>query len=151
MYQSRDRVNRTMVLLTMSDDTVMTVSVRMPLSNKLGDALNNAEPFLDAISPRGEQQYIAKSAIRVARPLVIPRAEEIDLAAREANMGDIDAHAVLQVEKGASQEEIRQAYHRMARLYHPDRIGSYELPEEINEYARAMLVRINLAFEQLRR
>jgi hypothetical protein len=39
----------------------------------------------------------------------------------------------------------------MARLYHPDRIASYDLPEEIKDYARAMLVRINLAFEQLRR
>jgi hypothetical protein len=39
----------------------------------------------------------------------------------------------------------------MARLYHPDRIASYELPKEIKDYARAMLVRINLAFEQLRR
>ena len=48
-------------------------------------------------------------------------------------------------------DEVRQAYHKMARLYHPDRIASYELPDEVKEYARAMLVRINLAFEQLRR
>ena len=83
--------------------------------------------------------------------MAVPRADQIDLAAREAGMGDIDAHAVLKLEKGASPEEVRQAYHRMARLYHPDRIASYELPDEIKDYARAMLVRINLAFEQLRR
>ena len=37
----------------------------------------------------------------------------------------------------------------MARLYHPDRIASYELPDEVKEYVRTMLVRINLAFEQI--
>ena len=34
-------------------------------------------------------------------------------------------------------------------LYHPDRIGNYELPDEMHEYARVMLVRINLAYEQI--
>jgi DnaJ domain len=151
MYHSREKVNRTLISLTLTDDSVMTVSVRMPLSNKLGDALNGQDAFLDVVTPRGEQQFIAKSAVRIVRPLVMPRADQLDLEAREASMGDMDAHAVLQLEKGASQEDVRQAYHRMAKLYHPDRIGSYELPEEINAYARAMLVRINLAFEQLRR
>ena len=39
----------------------------------------------------------------------------------------------------------------MAKLYHPDRISSFELPEEVMDYVRAMLVRINLAFEQIGR
>lgn len=151
MYQSRDRINRTLVAMTLSDDTVMTVAIRMPLSNKLADALNSPDLFLDVLTPAGEQQFIAKSHIRAVRSMAVPRADQIDLAAREAGMADIDADAVLQLDKGASPEEVRQAYHRMARLYHPDRITSYELPDEVKDYARAMLVRINLAFEQLRR
>lgn len=151
MYQSRDKVNRVMVVLTLADDTAVTVSVRMPLSNKLGDALNGPDPFLDALSPGGEQQFIAKSAIRIARPLVMPKTDQLDLEARETGLGDLDAHAILQIEKDAGQEEVRQAYIRMARLYHPDRIASYELADEIKDYARAMLVRINLAYEKLRR
>lgn len=151
MYQSRDRINRTMVSLILTDDSVMTVSVRMPLSNKLGDALNAPEPFLDVITAGGEQQFIAKSAIRTVRSMVMPSAGQLDLDARQAAMAELDAHAILKLEKGAGPEEVRQAYHRMARLYHPDRIASYELPEEIKDYARAMLVRINLAFEKLRR
>ena len=151
MYQSRDRINRTLVSLTLTDDSVLTVSVRMPLSNKLGDALNAPEPFLDVITPGGEQQYIAKAAVRTVRSMVIPTADQLDLDARQAAVANLDAHAVLKLEKDAGQEEIRQAYHRMARLYHPDRIASYELPDEIKDYARAMLVSINLAFEKLRR
>ena len=81
----------------------------------------------------------------------MPKADQLDLQAREAGLADIDPHAVLKIGKDAPPEEIRQAYHKMARLYHPDRIAAYELPDEVKEYARAMLVRINLAFEKLRR
>ena len=151
MYQSRERVNRTLVALTLSDDTVVTVAMRMPLSNRLADALNAPDMFLDVLTPSGEQRYIAKSDIRQVRSMELPKTDQLDLEARQAGLADADPHAVLQVEKGASPEEIRQAYHRMARLYHPDRIAAYELPSEIKDYARAMLVRINLAFEQLRR
>jgi hypothetical protein len=151
MYQSRERVKRTLVALTLSDDTVMTVSVRMPLSNVLGDGLNLPEPFLDVLTAGGEQQYIAKTAIRFVRSMEMPKADQLDLQAREAGLADIDPHTVLKIGKDAPPEEIRQAYHKMARLYHPDRIAAYELPDEVKEYARAMLVRINLAFEKLRR
>lgn len=151
MYQSRDRVNRTLVALTLTDDAVVTVSVRMPLSNKLGDALNAPDMFLDVLTAGGEQQFIAKSAIRAARSMEMPRADQIDLDARQSGLANLEPHAVLKVAKEATPDEIKHAYHRMARLYHPDRIASYELPEEIKDYARAMLVRINLAFEQLRR
>jgi hypothetical protein len=151
MYQSREKVNRTLVAITLSDETVMTVSVRMPLSNRLGDALNTPDPFLDVVTAGGEQQFIAKSAIRAVRSMEIPKADQLNLEARQAGFADLDAHAVLGVGREAPPEEIRQAYHRMARLYHPDRIASYDLPGEIKDYARAMLVRINLAFEQLRR
>jgi hypothetical protein len=150
MYQSRDRINRTLVVMTLSDDSMVTGAVRMPLSNKLGDALNGPEPFLDVLTPRGEQQFIAKAHVRSVRSMEMPRADQLDLLAREAGLAQIDAHAVLKLEKGAGPEEVKQAYHKMARLYHPDRIASYELPDEIKDYARAMLVRINLAFEQLR-
>jgi hypothetical protein len=149
MYQSRDRVNRTLVAITLADDTVMTVSVRLALSNKLGDTLNASEMFLDVVTPGGEQQYIAKSSIRTVRSMELPKADQLDLV--QSGLADLDPYAVLKVEKGAAPDEIRQSYHRMARLYHPDRIASYELPDEIKDYARAMLVRINLAFEQLRR
>ena len=151
MYQSKEKVNRSLVAITLSDDSVITVSVRMPLSNKLGDALNSSDMFLDVLTAGGEQQFVAKTTIKSLRSMQLPKADQLDLDARQAGLSDLDPHAVLQIGKDASADEVRQAYHRMARLYHPDRIASYELPDEIKDYARAMLVRINLAFEQLRR
>jgi hypothetical protein len=150
MYQSRDRVNRVLVSISLLDGGTLMASMRMPLSNKVIDALNNPDPFLDILTPGGEQQFVAKAAIKSVRSMEMPKAEQLDLDAKAQALANADPYVILKLEKSATPEEIRQAYHRMARLYHPDRIASYELPEEVKDYARAMLVRINLAFEQIR-
>ena len=150
MFNGReDTSRRTPVFMTLTDNSVTTVSIRMPLSNRLGDALNNADQFLDAMTIGGQQIYIAKSDIRSVRSAALPKSDQLDLEGRSQILQGFDPYAVLKVEKGASADEIKQAYHKMARLYHPDRIASYDLPEEVKDYVRAMLVRINLAFEQI--
>lgn len=146
MAQHReDKVNRTQVLITLADGSVLTASIRMSLSNRLNDTLNNPEPFLDAVTATGQQIFVAKASIRTVRSAAAPKADQLD----DTRLTGFDPYAVLKIERGAGPEEIKQAYHRMARLYHPDRLASYELPEEVKDYVRAMLVRINLAFEQI--
>ena len=137
------------MLLTLADNQVVTVSIRLPLSRRLADALNNDDVFLDAITPSGQQQFIAKSTIKLVRSANVPRADQLDTEGRVPGTPAFDPYAILKVAKDASPEDIKSAYHRMARLYHPDRIASYELPDEVKDYVRTMLVRINLAFEQI--
>ncbi|MFO1132039.1 MAG: DnaJ domain-containing protein [Hyphomicrobiales bacterium] len=150
MFNGRDeKVNRTPVFMTLADNSVQTVAVRLPMSNRLADALNNADAFLDVLSPSGQQQFIAKSGIRSVRSANVPRADQLDTEKGAPGTAAFDPYAVLRVPREASPEEIRHAYHRMARLYHPDRIASFDLPPEMMDYVRAMLVRINLAFEQI--
>lgn len=150
MFNGRDdKANRTPVFLALADGTSLTVSIRLPLSNRLGDALNNDDVFLDALSPTGQQIFLAKSAVKSVRSANVPKADQLDIEARAPGTPAFDPYAVLKVPKGAGPEEIRQAYHRMAKLYHPDRIASFDLPPEVMDYVRAMLVRINLAFEQI--
>ena len=150
MFNGRDdKANRAQVLVTLNDGSGITVSLRMPLSNKLGDALNNGDVFIDGLTPTGQQVYIAKASIRAVRSANVPKADQLDLDARAPGTAGFDPYAVLKVERDASADDIKQAYHRMARLYHPDRVASYELPDEVKDYVRAMLVRINLAFEQI--
>ncbi len=150
MFNGRDdNANRTAVLLTLADNQVVTVSIRLPLSRRLADALNNDDVFLDAITPSGQQQFIAKSTIKLVRSANVPRADQLDTESRVPGTPAFDPYAILKVAKDASPEDIKSAYHRMARLYHPDRIASYELPDEVKDYVRTMLVRINLAFEQI--
>ena len=150
MFNGRDdNINRTQVFLTLADGSVVTASIRLPLSNRLGDALNNGDAFLDALTPTGQQQYISKASIRSVRSANVPKADQLDAEGRAPGTPAFDPYAVLKVPREASREEIRHAYHRMAKLYHPDRIASFDLPDEVMDYVRAMLVRINLAFEQI--
>jgi len=150
MFNGRDdNANRIAVLLTLADNQVVTVSIRLPLSRRLADALNNDDVFLDAITPSGQQQFIAKSTIKLVRSANVPRADQLDTEGRVPGTPAFDPYAILKVARDANPEDIKSAYHRMARLYHPDRIASYELPDEVKDYVRTMLVRINLAFEQI--
>jgi DnaJ-domain-containing protein 1 len=150
MFNGRDdNATRTAVLLTLADNQVVTVSIRLPLSRRLADALNNDDVFLDAITPSGQQQFIAKSTIKLVRSANVPRADQLDTEGRVPGTPAFDPYAILKVARDANPEDIKSAYHRMARLYHPDRIASYELPDEVKDYVRTMLVRINLAFEQI--
>ncbi|MCA3556455.1 J domain-containing protein [Aestuariivirga sp.] len=150
MFNGRDdKANRTPVFVTLADGSVVTVAIRMPLSNRLGDALNNSDIFLDAVSLSGQQQFISKSMIRSVRSASVPKTDQLDIDAAAPGTANFDPFQVLKVAKNATPEDIRQAYHRMVKLYHPDRIASFDLPDEVMDYVRAMLVRINLAFEQI--
>lgn len=61
-----------------------------------------------------------------------------------------DPHAVLGVLPGASRDEIRTAYHRLARLYHPDRQMAQGTPPEFIRVAEMRMAVINDAWAQLR-
>jgi preprotein translocase subunit Sec63 len=56
-------------------------------------------------------------------------------------------HEILGVATSASQEEIRSAYQRLIRQYHPDRVA--DMGPEIREVAERRAKEINAAYEQL--
>ena len=55
-------------------------------------------------------------------------------------------YQILDLEPGASPEEVKQAYRDMVKVWHPDRFGS---DERLRAKAEGMQKEINLAFEQL--
>jgi DnaJ-domain-containing protein 1 len=150
--KSGSNVNRAVVALTLADGATFNVSVRLTLSNKIADALNNADLFLDIITMDGEQMFIAKADVRQAKLVDIPKANQLNFHRRAADdRATFDPYAVLKIDKSATSDQIKQAYHKMTQSYHPDRLSSFDLPVEIHEYARVMQVRINLAYEQIGR
>ena len=142
-------VSRALVALTMADGSVETFSVRLPLSNKINDALNSPDQFLDVLDAAGDQLFIAKADVKQVRLVDVPKANQLNLNRRSSDRAAFDPYGVLKIKKDSSIEEIKQAYHALTRIYHPDRVSSLELPPEMVEYARAMQVRINLAYEQI--
>ena len=142
-------VSRVLVALTMADGSIENFSLRLPLSNKINDALNSPEQFLDVLGASGDQLFIAKADVKQVRLVDVPKANQLNLNRRSSDRAAFDPYAVLKINKDSSIEEIKKAYHGLTRMYHPDRVSSLELPPEMVEYARAMQVRINLAYEQI--
>ena len=140
---------RALVALTFTDGRSETVSVRLPLSAKLHEALNNADAFLDVTNAAEKQYFVAKSSIARVELVEVPKASQMNLQRRATDRDRFDPYEVLGVSREASLDDIRQAYHAMVKTYHPDRFTAIDLPREMKDYAAAMVVRINLAYEQI--
>ena len=111
------------------------------------DILNGGGGFLEFEPYGGERSIIAKTSIRQVRIVAMPDAGQMS---RRLNALDPhDPHTVLGLKPGATLEDVKAAYHRLAKIYHPDRYATAELPPEVTEYLSAMARRINLAFAAL--
>lgn len=60
-----------------------------------------------------------------------------------------NAYKILEIDKSASVEEIKKAYRRMAKKYHPDRVG--HLGKEHQEGAEEKFRQVQMAYEQLQK
>src|SRR5581483_10945161 len=107
------------VELTLTDGTVAKVKLLVPAGKALADLLNGGGGFVEFEPYGGERRFVAKSQLASVRPVGVPRVPNLAARAREAD--SFDPYALLGVPRGAAWEEIRQAYHRLAKAYHPDR------------------------------
>lgn len=73
----------------------------------------------------------------------------IEVEALAGALDDLDYYGILKVAQGATPAEIKAAYHRESRAYHPDRFAT--LPEgELKEMIHRIYRRINEAYTTLR-
>ena len=78
-----------------------------------------------------------------------PPKAELNLNRRGSDRAAFNPWAVLGVSKDATADDIRSAYRSLVKMYHPDRMANFDLPQEMKDYAAAMLARINIAHDQL--
>jgi uncharacterized membrane protein YkvA (DUF1232 family) len=67
----------------------------------------------------------------------------------QSHAADANPYTVLEIEPGASKEEIKAAYRRLAAQYHPDKVQ--HLGREIQELAEARFKEIQQAYDCLRK
>jgi len=146
---AENKISRALIAITLNDGSTATVSVKLPLSGKLAEAVNNADHFLDVMDADNRQAFISKHAIRRVDLIDVPKINQLNQQRRNTDKNHFDPYDVLGVERGAGPEAIKTAYHQAAKRYHPDRVATLDLPKEMLDYAAAMLVRINLAYEQI--
>lgn len=137
---------RAAVILTLADGESMSGHVLAPPQIPLVDLLNSGREFIEFESREREMLLLNKRSIVSIALLGIPRTDQL---ARAKSGGSFDPHEVLGVDRLASRETVRVAYHTLARLYHPDRFAAIDLPPEMSAYANAMLARINMAYRSL--
>ena len=85
---------------------------------------------------------------RIANLIGLSSADYKSIEAMYFNVTD-SAYVILQIEKTASDEEIKKAYKRMCIKYHPDKVAN--LGEEAQKAANAKFQEINNAYEKIKK
>lgn len=137
-------------------------TIRHDLRHMLMEILLEAASSDGTISA-GEQSVL----VRVANALHIPAdAFAAMWSARQAGAGPAggaggrtaapqsqtlgQAYAALGVKEQASDAEIKKAYRKLVGQYHPDKLVSRGLPDEMMEVARRRVREINTAYERVK-
>lgn len=133
--------------ITLDDGRQLTGKFVIPINKSIFDILNGSGGFIEFEAFNGEAELIAKRALRSVKLLSVPRSE--NLQAKLRSLDGFNPHNILGVARGASREEIHSAYLKLARIYHPDRYSTAQLPDEISSYLSTMARRINAAYDAL--
>lgn len=103
------------------------------------DTLNDDRAFLPFERPDGSLTIVAKKTILRLSPLEI---------GRQVDSGD--PYDLLGVAMTASDDEVRDAYHRAVAAVHPDRVRSLGLPADFLEMATRKAAQLNDAYRKIR-
>ena len=129
------------------DGTLLKGKLRVPSNHAPLDALNAPGNFIE-FEPYGEEpHFIAKSTIAGIRLIGVPRSPS--LHPRGGAADDFDPHFILGISTESSWDEVRQAYHRLSKTYHPDLYSTSTPPKEVAGYIEVMARRINAAYAAL--
>lgn len=133
--------------LTLDGGEVIRGRFVIAAARNIFDVLNGDVHFLEFETYEGERQLLARTTIKAVKLIAVPSANHLKGRIREGDT--FDPYQVLGVPVEATFEDIRAAYLKLSKIYHPDRFQSVELPPEVRDYVSAMVRRINAAYSVL--
>ncbi len=136
------------VELLLSDGRRVFGKVTVPYGSQLIKQLNGANRFMEFEDVDGTPKYLAKDSVM---ELTETKAKKPPKLEPSKAMDSDNPYVVLGVAADASQETIRAAYARLAKLYHPDQFNAVRLPSEVADYMNRMFERISTAYQMLAR
>lgn len=136
------------VEIVRADGSVIAGRAVLAAGKGVHKLLDGDEAFLYVDEFNGEGTFVPKPDIKGLKVLSPGRSQAMALRVPDART--FDPYAILGVAKTAGFDEIRDAYHRVTKLYHPDRYANVELPPEVKGYVEAMAKNANAAFRALR-
>jgi DnaJ domain len=132
---------------SLDDGRVLKGKVAVPLHRSVNDVLNGSATFLEFEPFDGERQFIAKTQLRAVKIISVGRGPSLQQRLRDAD--GFEPYTILGLTRAAAWDDVKAAFHRLAKLYHPDRYSTAELPPEVREYLASMARRINAAYAAL--
>ena len=132
---------------TLDDGTVLKGKVAIPQHKTIYEALNGPVTFLEFETFDGDRRFIAKSTLRSVKLIAAGRGP--NLAQRLKDADGFDPHTILGLSRTSTWEDVKAAFHRLSKTYHPDRYSNAELPQEVRDYLAAMARRVNAAYAAL--
>jgi hypothetical protein len=135
------------VEVDLADGQKLTGKVILPPGRSLPEVLNGAATFIEFQPVDGARTFIAKSALHSVTPSNVPATP--DLWAGPTQGPSFDPYAILGVSSESSRDDVRDAYLKLAKLYHPDRYATADLPREVRDYLAVMVRRINAAHDSV--
>jgi hypothetical protein len=134
------------VSLRLTDGTLLNGFVNCGLTGKLESVLSAENAFVEYTSKDGQKRFIARHQIASVEPMENMRAPTL----RASEVDSMDAYATLGIFRGASLDQAKDAYHRLSKMYHPDRWSGPDVPREMAAYASDKFRQINAAFTAVR-
>lgn len=133
--------------ITLDDGAVVKGRFIIAAARSIFEVLNGDTYFLDFETYEGERSLIARTTIKAVKIVTVASANHLKGRVRESET--FEPRAILGVADSASFEEIRAAYVKLSKIYHPDRFSGVDLPPEVRDYLAAMVRRVNAAFAAL--
>jgi DnaJ-domain-containing protein 1 len=138
------------VLLETADGKTVETELMVFQDESLSDVMNGRAEFVEVRDAAGKSSLVAKSFIR----RVFQKADDQPQTPDAAGLGKLRLHAqdpylILDVATSANDEDVRNAYLKLVRAYHPDKLASMELPPAILDYGEEILKKINAAYEAI--
>jgi hypothetical protein len=119
----------------------------VPVGRSPLEFLNSLGAFVEFEPYGGERQLLAKTQIAAMHLAGVPKSPALNTP--HAGAADFDPYAILGVSRGCSRDEVRQAYLRLSKTYHPDCYSGVALPDEVKTYLETMARRLNAAYAAL--
>lgn len=133
--------------ITLADGSVHKGKFIVSAARSIYDVLNGETKFLEFETYDGARSLIAKSTLASISLVSVP--STAGLKSRLSDGELFDPHAVLGVVPGAAWDDVRHAYLKLSKTYHPDLFVNVALPVEVKDYLAAMARRINAAYRAL--
>lgn len=118
------------------------------VSRNIESALNTDKRFIRVDCEDGTARHVALDHIVHVQPQVDVNAPTL---AKPRSATRENAQPLLGLSGNFSDVDLREAYHRLVKIYHPDRFAQTQLPREVIDYAGEMFRQINNAHQVLKR